>query len=115
MFVIHGHYIRTRPRGIVADQCRHCGKVTRFQLIQYYKVQHVYFIPLGSGSLINSELKCTDCARRSSTSFEDYLGIVSSKRAPSLSLGEVVDETNPRLGKLVAALARFAKRDGTNN
>jgi hypothetical protein len=98
----------------VADQCRHCGNVTQFQLVQYYKVQHVYFIPMGSGSLINSELKCTKCGTLSSTSFEDYLGVVPSKRAPSLSLGEVVDETNPRLAKLVATLAQFEKENGAN-
>ena len=109
MFIIHGHYVRARQNGVVADHCRHCNEVTQLQLIQYYKVQHVYFIPMGSGSLVNSELTCTDCGMQSYTSPHDYLGIVSPKRAPSLSLGEVLDETNPRLAKLLAAIAELRK------
>jgi hypothetical protein len=107
MFFIHGTYTRTKPRGILADHCRHCGKATRFQLTQYYEVAHLNFIPLGSGKLVKSQITCLGCGTPASTELMDYLGVVPDKRAGALSMGEVLDETNPRLAIFLAALAQI--------
>jgi membrane protein implicated in regulation of membrane protease activity len=112
MFILHGHYDRERPQGMVADKCDYCGEVTLFQLTQHFRVPHVYFIPLGKGDLIDSVLECTECGRRAATRLVDYVRVIPEKQARTLSLAEIMEETNPRLAELAAALAQLDQARG---
>lgn len=107
MFIIHGSYDRDRPRGVVAERCNRCGEVTLFGLTQRYKVPHIYFIPLGSGELQETVLACTRCGTRAQTSVAQYEQIVPKKRARSMSLGDIIEATNPRLAQLLVHVSQL--------
>ena len=50
MFIIWGSKVYQKQLGIVADKCVGCGKVEAFTVTEHYRVGHIYFIPLGTGT-----------------------------------------------------------------
>jgi hypothetical protein len=103
MFVIWwGNYNNAKERGIVGDKCLHCGRTTAMHVAQHYQVPHVYFIPLGPGSLLATVLTCSECGGRMNGALEAYRRVIPSAAAVNMPLGKLLAETNPRLNDVLA-------------
>lgn len=109
MFILHGEYDSQTKRGVVADKCAHCRKITLLQVTQHFRKSHLYLIPLGRGKLVATVLTCTECRGKIEGTLEQYAGVLPQKQAQALSLGEVLQETNPRLAGLLAYRARLER------
>jgi hypothetical protein len=100
--IIWGEYDSDKTRGIVADRCPYCDRVTTFRVIQRYRVAHVYYIPLGSGKLIATLLCCNECGEMIVGALENYARVLPKKEAQGLSTEEILQQTNPRLLEALA-------------
>jgi hypothetical protein len=107
MILISGEYYSIRVRGIVADKCSNCGRVTTLRVVERYRTAHLYFIPLGFGRQIGSYLKCCECGDKSAGTLENYAKVLPRKMAKGLTTGEVLQQTNPRLAESLACRARL--------
>jgi hypothetical protein len=97
MFIVWGEYNREKDRGVVADRCIHCARVTMLDMKQFYRVPHVYFIPFGSGTLAATVLTCSECKGQMLGKMESYRKVLPKAATHGLSTGQVVEETNPQL------------------
>lgn len=97
MFIVWGNYNREKERGVVADRCIHCTRVAMMDVKQFYRVPHIYFIPLGSGTLTATLLTCAECNGQVLGKEETYRKVLPKAATHGLSTGQVVEETNPQL------------------
>jgi hypothetical protein len=72
-------------------------------VIDHYTVTHVYYIPLGSGRFVQSMRQCQNCSSELSCRIEDYVDILETDVASSLSTDQILRNTNPRLAETVEA------------
>ena len=61
MFIIWGKKLVRRKGGFVGHFCPICRALSTFRATDIYRVPHVYFIPLGGGDAIVTELGCRGC------------------------------------------------------
>jgi hypothetical protein len=61
MFIVWGHKVRRKVKGFCADFCPSCREIRACRVTDFYRVPHVYWIPLGSGSHEGTERECTSC------------------------------------------------------
>lgn len=88
MFIFWGEFDSDNERGVVADKCPSCGRVTTLRVTQRYRVSHFYFIPLGSGKLIATILTCSECNGRVGGAIERYTRVLPKKTTMKMSIGE---------------------------
>jgi hypothetical protein len=97
MFIVYGSYNREKDYGVVADRCIHCTRVAMMGVKRFYRVPHIYFIPLGSGTLAATVLTCAECNGQTLGKEELYRKVLPKAATHGLSTEQVVEETNPQL------------------
>src|SRR5262249_48727719 len=94
--IIWGTTKRTEPLGVVADWCDDCGRAQPFTLARDYKVGHIYYLPLGQGTLIATFRECWECGAKFHASEDEYDEILPQAEATQLTVDELVRQTSPR-------------------
>jgi hypothetical protein len=107
MFIIWGKKAKDQPAGMVADRCPTCGTVTAFKITNHYSVSHVYYIPLGSGQLINSSMTCASCGTKLLANPSQYATTIGINSPSQIPLEELLQRTNPRLAQATAQRAQL--------
>jgi uncharacterized membrane protein (UPF0136 family) len=64
MLIVWGTKRVERKAGAVADWCFVCRELRAFELVQISKVGHLYYIPLGSGTVVDHAIRCRECGAR---------------------------------------------------
>src|SRR5262245_14534212 len=108
MIIIWGTKNRVERLGVVADWYDSCGLVRPFLVTNYYSVGHIYYIPLGSGSLRATSRECWSCGTQFYGSEKDYSQFLSCEAAKELMIGELLRRTN---GDLKNQLDRQQKKE----
>src|ERR1043166_7184790 len=109
MLIIWGTKVNQYPRGVVADKCAVCEEVRRFDVTDHYRVGHIYFIPLGGGSLEATSRVCQSCGTEFVCDPEAYDNFLPASEADPLSLDELVRQTNSSLARNRDARKRLEK------
>jgi membrane protein implicated in regulation of membrane protease activity len=107
VFIIHGTRTDEKKLGVVADECPVCGEVTSHRLSEFYRADHLYFIPMGRGELVGAVLTCMQCGREYGSAAGAYAAPLSEKEARSLEPRELLERTNPRLAQQIELRARW--------
>ncbi len=109
MFVIWGETTSEKDRGVVADKCVVCGEVATLRVRELFRKSHVYHIPLGAGTRVGETVTCTRCGVAASGGGGGYTAFLPEKQARGMSLGEVIEKTNPRLAEEIAYKVRLER------
>ncbi|NBC11221.1 MAG: hypothetical protein GVY24_05715 [Planctomycetes bacterium] len=94
MFIIWGTRIRRKPSGRVAAFCEPCDDIRAHRVTEVREVSHLYFIPLGRGSLVGHEGRCEGCRASVALDGEAFAAFVTEPDAP---LDDLIARTNPDL------------------
>ena len=78
MIIIWGTKSRQERLGTVADRCPACRDVQAFTVTNYFQVGHIYYIPLGRGSLVATVRECWECRSQYHCEEEDYVEFLES-------------------------------------
>jgi hypothetical protein len=97
MFIFFGTKERREQRGIVADYCPRCGGPRPFKVFDLFHVGHLYYIPLGRGSLSGSTTQCVDCGAEFGFDARRYPEVLPAAAAQQCSFDELIRRTNPGL------------------
>lgn len=97
MIFIWGTKVRTESLGTVADWCQACRRVRAFEVTNYYRVGHIYYISLGSGSLHATVRECWRCFSQFYCNEEDYDRFYDEADAEQMSIGKLLERTNTLL------------------
>jgi hypothetical protein len=106
-FVMWGTTVRRESQGVVADLCPYCCELRPFEVMDHYRVGHLYYIPLGRGTFVARTRQCRRCWRQLAFDERTYSGAVQVVHARQMSLEEVLARTNPRLRHRIDELARL--------
>lgn len=110
MLIVWGSYSREKERGIVGDRCIHCDQVTSLLITDFYRVPHVYFIPLGGGSLVATVLTCANCRGQAMGTISSYQRLIPRPEAQGMTIGQILAETNPPLHDAISHRANLEAR-----
>jgi len=97
--IVWGKKRREYDKGRVAEWCPQCSDVKPFAVKAINMVSHVYFIPLGSGTVVGHLARCGACGFETELDMDEYGAPVLD---PSADLDEVVRRTNPNIRARVA-------------
>lgn len=100
MFIVWGTYVRKKKLGRVTDFCRGCGDARPLVVHEHRQCSHVYWIPLGRGTVIGHTGTCEACRREVDVDPDEYHGF-SQERAATVEA--LCDQTNPSLPEQIAA------------
>lgn len=100
-FLIWGTKRREENLGIVADYCPECEAICVFLLRDIYSVGHIYWIPLGRGSLQATAKRCWDCRMEFYAHEDDYEEILPRESYGKISMQDMLERTNPRVAALI--------------
>lgn len=94
MIIIWGQQNNEKKLGYVAEYCTNCRQVRAVKILRVSRVWHVYYIPLGAGTVLGYDGVCRKCELRFGVSITGYPAFESDKNAELLPLAQ---KTNPRL------------------
>ncbi len=94
--IVWGTKIRNTKLGRVADFCPFCRDLSIFQLHKHAQVGHVYFVGVGSGTLVGHAIICESCDVKLAANGLRYAAVSKDRRA---DLNKLIAETNPKLPK----------------
>ncbi len=94
MFIIWGSKHKEKRIGFIADNCPNCQQVKCFQVVEHYKVGHIYYISLGQGSLEATTMRCSSCNGEYNYNASRY---ALCSQSSSGQLGDLLRMTNPVL------------------
>jgi hypothetical protein len=97
MIIIWGTKSRQEGLGVAADWCETCSKVQPFSVTQYFRVSHIYYISLNSGTLVATVRECWQCGSKFHCDPGKYNEFLREDEVPQLPRGEVLRRTNDRL------------------
>ena len=92
--IIWGRKKVTKELGRVADFCPICRKLSAFKFIRIGMVGHIYYIPLGEGSMVANEIECEFCKTKFLSDATNYQLISTNKEA---ALDQLIYDTNPNI------------------
>jgi hypothetical protein len=97
MLVIWGSTTRRVEMGTAADWCPDCRKARAFSVTLYFRVGHIYFVPLGRSRWIASIRECWECGAQFHVDEDDYDDFLSEEEAERRSLAQLLLPTNRKL------------------
>ena len=97
MIFIWGTKSREEDGGVVGDWCEGCRAPNFHRLTNYFKVSHVYYIPLGKGQYVGTNRRCTQCGTLAACTPTTYSHALTHSQAMGLSIEQVLEATNPPL------------------
>lgn len=99
MLIIWGTRIRRKRCGRVAAFCERCDDIHPHHVNEVRNVSHLYYVPLGRGTLVGHEGICAGCRTTVGIDAETFAGFVDDPQAP---LETLIAQTNPDLPEEVA-------------
>ena len=90
MLIVWGNKIVRRAGGHALHFCSVCRALRGCRVITVYRVGHVYYIPLGRGERVASELTCPECA-----SIYGVTAPITSREDPITNLQDALDQLLP--------------------
>ena len=105
MLFVFGTKDQPRQRGFVVDRCAECRALRWLKVIDRFSVWHVYFVPIGRGTLEASTAECTGCGTAIALDPERYSEVLPEKVDGPLD--ELVEKTTPDLARQLGRLARL--------
>jgi hypothetical protein len=99
MFIVWGQKAVTKKLGRVAQWCPLCQEARACTLREHRTVGHLYYIPLGRGTVQGHTVRCDTCREATPTDLGAYTAMSNDRRA---SLEQLVDATNPTLPDEIA-------------
>ena len=108
---VKGQYAGKNECGVVADRCDHCGRLSRFAVVEHHTTEHVFFIPTGDKKVHTLSKRCLSCGAESacgsvgvfSTALGGYSRVLLAEAADKLTLEELLRETNPYMAQVEEA------------
>lgn len=110
MFIIWGTKTREEDGGIVADWCDTCRAPSYHKLTHYFKVGHIYYIPLGKGTPAGTNRQCTQCGTTHSCNPSVYSRPLTHEEAIGRSFEEILQTTNPTLAETLHKQRAFEQQ-----
>ncbi len=96
MFFIWGPQSGVRDLGVVAELCPQCAYVMPCRVFGKVEGAHIFFIPVASGVTEVAAI-CSHCQKRFRCDINRYKAMLSEFDAFSLTVDELLDQTNPSL------------------
>jgi hypothetical protein len=97
MFIIWGTKGRQEKLGTVADWCPNCQSARAFTVTKHFRVSHVYFIPLGRGTLVATVKQCWECSTQYHCEEETYDDFLPEKEVEEMPMSKLIRQTNTAL------------------
>jgi hypothetical protein len=94
LFIVWGTKVRHRNLGYRAEFCRICRQIRPFKVVQIRSVGHIYYIPIGSGTIHGHTMSCEQCGIAINADVEDAMNC-SPKRVADLA--ELIAKTRPQI------------------
>lgn len=111
MLIIWGTKVHRKPRGYVAEVCPNCIGVREVKIDTVSRVSHVYYIPLGDGTVVGHIGTCSSCRGEFGINPDVYPFYA---QGPGLPMNELVELTGRAgLEELAAEAAQFVHRVNT--
>ncbi len=101
MFIVWGTKSRQEDGGVVGDWCEVCRGPNYHKLTHFFKVDHVYYIPLGKGKYVGTNRQCTQCGTTVSCTMTAYTRALSHQEAYGQGIEQILAATNPALSAQV--------------
>ena len=105
MLFVFGTKEDARERGFVVDRCAECRALRWLKVIDRFTVWHLYFVPIGRGTLEASFSECTRCGTAAPLDADRYSEVLPNKVDGPLD--ELVAQTTPELARQLGRLARL--------
>jgi len=105
--IIWGTTIKRRKLGWVADFCPICAKPRAHRIVRVGSAGHLWYISIGSGSLVGHEVICATCEVVRERDATDFTDIAADDRA---DLGALIRETCPDMRERFAVDIDAAER-----
>ncbi len=83
----------------MADWCPDCRRPQVFTVTNHFRVEHIYYISLGRGTLASTVRQCWQCGAQYECEADDYEEFLPEKVVEKMSFGELLQETNHALMK----------------
>jgi hypothetical protein len=100
MFILFwGRQTRTDRVGAVADWCDNCRRVTVFDVSRESDFEHIMFIRVGRPRKLGSFCRCWECGESFRCKERDYETFLTDKEVTTMSVRDVLFETNELLAK----------------
>lgn len=99
MYIVWGTKHRAEERGIVADWCNLCGGIRAHKLTAHYMVGHIYYIPLGRGTLKATTRACTECTAETEADVAYYGRTMKPRDAAGVAMDTLMEVTNGHLAR----------------
>src|SRR5437868_2693506 len=111
MLIIWGTKVQRKTRGYVAEVCPNCIGVREVKLDTVSRVSHLYYIPLGDGTVVGHVGTCSSCRGEFGLNPDVYPFYA---QGPGLPMNELVERTG-RAGLVehAAEAAGFVHRVNT--
>ncbi|MGH7132601.1 MAG: hypothetical protein ACREJO_11705 [Phycisphaerales bacterium] len=90
MLIIWGTKVQRKTKGYVAEVCPNCIGVREIKLDVVSKVSHLYYIPLGDGTVVGYVGTCADCRGEFGLNPDVYPFYAQSS---GLAMGDLVQQT----------------------
>ncbi|VTU00760.1 unnamed protein product [Gemmataceae bacterium] len=110
MFIVWGELNVEKRLGVAADKCPLCSRVSLVNVVGVYRKQHIYYIPLGSGTLAATVLTCQDCGGKMTCATHPYSRLLPHSQAGAMHVGEVLEQTNPSQAKAIVSRMQLEDR-----
>jgi len=108
--IIWGTTIKRRKLGWVADYCPICAKARAHRIVRVGSAGHLWYISLGSGSLVGHETTCATCEVTCDCDVAEFKDIADDEGA---DLDALIQETCPDLNERYAVAIDYADRVGS--
>ena len=105
MLFVFGTKEDPRQRGFVVDRCAQCRDLRWLKVIDRFSVWHIYFVPIGRGTLETSTSECTECGSAAPLDLGRYSDVLPKQIEGPLE--ELVAQTTPELARQLGRLARL--------
>lgn len=113
MFFVAGTRADEQRVGEVVDSCPSCRTLAFASIVEHRSRWHVYFIPLGKGSVVGVEQRCSSCGASFAHDPSRFAEMLPPGSAGELSLEAALRRTRPELAVLLERARGVAQRAET--
>jgi hypothetical protein len=100
---------------MVADWCPTCRGVQAFNVTNYFRVGHIYYISLGRGSLVATVRECSECGAQYRCEEDDYDQFFPEETVEQMSMSKLVRLSNRYLERRLQAQRRTRPNPGNSS
>ncbi len=101
MIIIWGSKHRKNDLGVVAEWCDSCQSVQPAIVTEHYQVGHIYYIPLGKGTLKATSRQCMRCGGEFMAERSAYSAFLPAAQVRAVNTDDLMVRTNPGLADTI--------------